>query len=116
MIFRLRQYKVEAGKIDVFNSFFKDYLLPVQQRHGAKLIGRWQTNNGSQIAALWVYDNQEHYKTTQENVRNDPDAAKAQEHRKANLNPLFTEKEEAFMTSTVALELTELAHLKNTNT
>ena len=56
MIFRLRQYKVAPEKIDVFNTFFRERLLPVQKRYGACLIGRWQTENGNRVAALWVYD------------------------------------------------------------
>ncbi len=56
MIFRLRQYKVAPGQIEIFNAFFRDRLLPVQKRYGARLIGRWQTEDDMRVAALWVYD------------------------------------------------------------
>ena len=112
MIFRLRQYKVAPGKIDVFNAFFRERLLPVQKRYGARLIGRWQTEEGKFIAALWVYDSIEQYKSIQAKVRVDPDSIKAQEFRRAELNPLFTETEESFMVSTVPLDWTELSHLE----
>ncbi|MEM6429560.1 MAG: NIPSNAP family protein [Deinococcota bacterium] len=111
MIFRLRQYKVAEGKIDIFNQFFREQLLPVQKRYGARLVGRWQTEDGNQIAALWVYDSIEQYEHIQRKVASDPDSVKAQEFRRAKLNPLFTETEQAFMISTVPLDWTELSHL-----
>lgn len=86
MIFRLRQYRVAEGKIDVFNDFFRERLLPVQQRYGARLVGRWQTEDGSHIAALWVYDSLEQYEQIQIKVSSDPDSIKAQEFRRAELN------------------------------
>ncbi|MGL6337922.1 MAG: NIPSNAP family protein [Waterburya sp.] len=111
MIFRLRQYKVVPGKTEVFNSFFQDKLLPVQKRYGACLVGRWQTEDGNHIAALWVYDSIEQYRAIQAKVRIDSDLIAALEFRRANLDPLVTETEELFMTSTVPLQLTELSHL-----
>jgi hypothetical protein len=111
MFFRLRQYKVSPGKTEKFNAFFLERLLPVQQCHGAKLVGRWQTEDGSCIFALWVYDSAQHYKTVQEKVSSDPDALEAQAFRKREPDPLFTEKEDFLLTSTVPFSLTELAHL-----
>ena len=115
MIFRLRQYKVAPGKIDIFNAFFRERLLPVQKRYGARLVGRWQTEDGNHIAALWAYDDLEQYEAIQAKVRADPDSVKAQEYRRAELNPLFTETEEAFMVPTVPLGWTELSHLEEQN-
>ena len=112
MIFRLRQYKVVPGKIKIFNKFFRQHLLPVQKRYGARLIGRWQTEDDKLITALWVYDSIEQYKSIQAKVRTDPDSIKAQEFRRAELNPLFTETQEAFMVSTIPLNWTELSHLE----
>ena len=112
MIFRLRQYKVVPGKTDVFNSFFQERLFPVQKRYGACLVGRWQTEDGNHIAALWVYNNVEQYKAIQAKVRVDRDLITALEFRRANLDPLVTETEEAFMMSTVPLNSTELSHLE----
>lgn len=112
MIFRLRQYTVAPEKTAKFNAFFLEYLLPVQQRYGARLVGRWQTEDGSHIAALWVYDSVEHYEVIQEKVSSDSDSHETQEFRRRELDPLFTEKEERFMVSTVPLSFTELAHLE----
>ncbi|MGL4608640.1 MAG: NIPSNAP family protein [Trueperaceae bacterium] len=77
----MRQYKIVPGKTEAFNTFFLEYLLPVQQRYGARLIGRWQTQDGSRIAALWVYDSLEAYERIQQQVDQDPDVQKAQEFR-----------------------------------
>jgi 8-oxo-dGTP diphosphatase len=84
----------------------------VQQRYGAKLVGRWQTEDGSRIVALWVYESTEHYEAIQKQVNTDPDSVKAQEFRKRELEPLFIEREENLMVSTVPFSLTELAHLE----
>ncbi|MEM7594181.1 MAG: NIPSNAP family protein [Cyanobacteria bacterium P01_A01_bin.83] len=112
MIFRLRQYKVAPGKIDVFNTFFRERLLPVQKRYGACLIGRWQTKNGNRVVALWVYDNIEQYESIQAKVRIDPDSIEAQKFRRAKLNSIIAETEEDFMVSTIPLDWTELSHLQ----
>lgn len=112
MIFRLRQYKVAPGKIDVFNSFFRERLLSVQKRYGACLIGRWQTDNSNRVAALWVYDSIEQYESIQAKVRIDPDSIEAQKYRRAKLKSMIIETEEEFMVSTIPINLTELSHLE----
>jgi 8-oxo-dGTP diphosphatase len=111
MIFRLRRYKVVSGKRDAFNEFFVEYLLPVQQRHGARLVGRWASEGGDKVVAIWAYESRERYEEIHRGVASDPDSLAAQAHRRATLDPLFTETEEAFIFSTVPLALTELAHL-----
>jgi hypothetical protein len=87
------------------------YLLPVQQRHGARLVGRWASEDGSQVLAIWAYENRERYEEIHRHVGSDPDALAAQVHRRATLDPLVTGTEEEFVLSTVPLALTELAHL-----
>lgn len=112
MIFRLRQYEVASGKIDIFNDFFRKRLFPIQQRYGASLIGRWQTEDGKRIAALWIYDSVEQYESIQAKVRVDPDSIAAQKYRRANMKSMIIETEEDFMISTIPLDWTELSHLK----
>jgi len=116
MIFRLKQYIITQGKTEVFNKFFQGHLLPVQKRHGARLVGRWQSDDAKRITALWCYDSVEHYKFIEAKVKADPDAIKAQEYRKQELAPLFQATSESFLHSTVPLELTELAHLQAIST
>lgn len=111
MIFRLRRYRVASGKLEAFNEFFLEWLLPVQQRYGARLVGRWALEDGSQVIAIWVYDSSERYEEIQQRVASDPDAIAAQAHRRATLDPLVTETEEEFMFSTVPFSVTQLDHL-----
>ena len=95
----MRIYKAVPEGIDSFNRFFNERLLPVQLRHGARLIGRWQTED-HRIVAVWEYDSKESYERIQQAVRSDPDSAAAQRYRRENLQELFLEQEEAFMVST----------------
>jgi len=113
MIFRVRHYTVAAGKLEAFNEFFLERLLPVQRRHGAQLVGRWASESGDQILAVWAYESRESYDQIQQRVRRDQDALAAQVQRRETLDPLFTETDEKFMFSTVPLALTELAHLED---
>ncbi len=99
MIYRMRTYQALPENLPVFHHFFNKYLFPVQQRHGARLVGRWETQN-SQVVAIWEYDSLEAYEHIQAAVHNDPDSVAAQAYRQS-LPPLFTEFEEVFMRSTV---------------
>ena len=111
LTFRCRMYRVVPGKLEAFNEFFLSHLLPVQQRYGAKLVGRWASDDGAVIVALWVYESSDAYETIQQQVSLDPGSALAQSYRREHLEPLFTETEEWLMTSAVPLELTELSAL-----
>lgn len=99
MIYRMRIYAAIPENVDAFNTFFLRHLLPVQQRHGARLIGRWLTED-SRIVALWEYDDREAYERVQAAVDADADTELAKKARKS-LPPLFSEMEEVFMTSTL---------------
>lgn len=96
----MRIYRTASSEgAAAFHDFFRDCLLPVQLRHGARLVGRWETDD-ARVVAVWEYDDHEAYERVQAAVRGDPDTRRAQEHR-ASLPPLFTEKDEVFMRSTV---------------
>lgn len=99
MIYRMRIYQAVSENLPNFHRFFREHLLPVQLRHGARLIGRWETEDG-RVIAIWEYDDLKEYERINEAVSNDPDSQAAQEHRKS-LGQLFTEREEVFMHSTV---------------
>jgi NIPSNAP protein len=99
VIYRMRTYQAETDRLDDFHKYFRQWLLPVQVRHGARLVGRWETDDG-RVVAIWGYDSRERYELVDSAVRADPDAALAREHRAA-LGRLFTEVEETFMRSTV---------------
>nr|CAA9245330.1 hypothetical protein AVDCRST_MAG63-1753 [uncultured Armatimonadetes bacterium] len=99
MIYRMRIYQAVKENLPVFHRFFLERLLPVQLRHGARLVGRWQTQDG-RVVVVWEYDDTAAYEDIQRAVRDDPDSLAAQEYRKG-LGPLFTEYEETLMASTL---------------
>jgi NIPSNAP protein len=99
MIYRMRIYRTGPDPAAVFHDFFRTWLLPVQLRHGARLIGRWETED-DRVVAVWEYDDRAAYERIQTAVSRDSDSRGAQEHRK-RLPVMFTEQEEIFMYSTV---------------
>ncbi len=99
MVYRIRRYAAVPESLAAFHDFFNCYLLPVQLRHGARLVGRWETDD-EEVIAVWEYDDMAAYQRIEAAVRADPDSARAQKHR-SNLGPLFTEKYETFARSTV---------------
>ena len=56
----MRTYQAVTGEPPVFHEFFRTFLLPVQFRHGARLVGRWGTEGGL-VAAIWGYDDRAAY-------------------------------------------------------
>ena len=100
MLYRIRRYTAVPENAAAFHDFFNRHLLPVQQRHGARLVGRWATDDG-EIVAVWEYDDRSAYERIQAAVASDPDSAHAQEVRKT-IGPLFSEVHESFARSTVS--------------
>lgn len=60
MLYRIRRYRAVPENAQAFHDFFNRHLLPVQRRHGARLIGRWATDDG-EILAVWEYDDAAEY-------------------------------------------------------
>ncbi len=88
MFCRMRIYASVRENLPLFHDFFRTHLLPVQLRHGARLIGRWETDDG-RVVAVWEYDDRAAFERIEAAVRSDPDSRKAQQHR-AQLPPLIT--------------------------
>ena len=99
MLYRMRIYQAVPENLPAFHEFFRRWLLPLQQRHGARLVGRWETDDG-RVVAVWEYDDRAAYQRIESAVRRDPDLILAQQHR-ALLPPIITSKEEVFMSSTL---------------
>ncbi len=99
MLYRMRIYKAVPENLPVFHEFFRTRLLPVQLRHGARLVGRWETED-ARVVAVWEYDDRAAYKRIEQAVRQDPDSRRAQQYR-AGLPPLINAQEETFMHATV---------------
>ena len=98
MIYRLRIYETVQENLPAFHEFFRTQLLPVQVRHGARLVGRWEAEDG-RVIAIWEYDDRAAYERIDAAVRADPDSQRAQ-LRRAELPPLITAQQEAFMVAT----------------
>jgi hypothetical protein len=98
VLYRMRVYLAVPASLPAFHEFFREYLLPVQLRHGARLVGRWESEDG-RVIAVWEYDDRGTYERIEAAVRADPDSRRAQEYRRTALPELFTSMEETFMTS-----------------
>lgn len=99
MIYRMRTYQTVLENLARFNEFFEQHLLPTQLRHGARLVGRWSTEDG-RVVAIWEYESRAEYDRIQRAVTADPETARAQQIR-ATLPTLFTNMTETFMVSTI---------------
>ena len=99
MIYRIRIYQAVRENLPEFHRFFREYLLPVQLQYGARLVGRWETEDG-RVVAVWEYEDRAAYERIEQAVSEDPASVAAQAYRKT-LGVLFTSREEVFMTSTL---------------
>ena len=99
MLYRVRRYVAVPKRLADFHDFFHDHLLPIQVRHGARLIGRWETDD-QEVIAVWEYDDGAAYERIDAAVRADPASVEAQERRCAG-EPFFTEMHESFARSAV---------------
>jgi NIPSNAP len=95
----MRIYHAVPENLPVFHEFFRTCLLPVQLRHGARLVGRWETED-ARVIAVWEYDDRAAYERIEGAVRGDRDSAAARQ-RRSELPPLIVSQEEVFMTATV---------------
>ncbi|WP_078380427.1 NUDIX domain-containing protein [Sutcliffiella halmapala] len=99
MIFRRKTYRVNPEKLEVFTDFFHQYLYPNQIKHGAKLVGRWVTEQKDEVVAIWQYEDREHYESIEHAIRNSELHKLAQAKRK-ELGELFFESQEDFLNAT----------------
>jgi hypothetical protein len=99
VLYRMRIYRAVPENLALFHDFFRTHLLPVQLRHGARLIGRWQTED-DRVVAVWEYDDRRAYERIQAAVRADPDTLQAQQVRRS-LPALIVATDETFMSSTL---------------
>lgn len=109
MFFRARRYIVAEGKADAFTAFFLQRLLPIEERYGGRLVGRWQTEDESEVLALWAYQSRESAEQCAKLIRDDPAMREATSFRERYLDPLYLEEAESELLSTVPLRATLLA-------
>jgi 8-oxo-dGTP diphosphatase len=99
MIYRRKQYKINPDRYHEFNKFFHTYLLPNQYKNGAKLVGRWVSENKEEVTAIWEYQSYESYQKIEEKVKSDELHHLAQEHR-PKIKEIILESRQDFLTST----------------
>ncbi|MFF2591437.1 NUDIX domain-containing protein [Peribacillus butanolivorans] len=99
MIYRRETYKVLPEKVSLFTGFFHAYLLPNQLKSGAKLVGRWITENKDEIITLWEYPSYEEYMKIEERVKKDEMHKQAQAQLKKSGN-LYIESRQDFLVPT----------------
>ena len=80
MIYRMRVYQAVTENLQVFHDFFRTDLMPVQLRHGARLVGRWATEDG-RVVAIWEYDERAADNRIDAAIRQDPGWQRAQDIR-----------------------------------
>jgi hypothetical protein len=118
MIYRRKKYYVDASIVDEFNTHFNNTLLPTQLKYGARLVGRWMTQNNDgtvEIFAIWQYDSNEDYEKIENNVRSDNEHVQRVQNwfekmgGRENLKKVFHKIGEDFIESTVPYENTILS-------
>jgi ADP-ribose pyrophosphatase YjhB (NUDIX family) len=99
MIVRRKRYRIRPERADAFNEFFHAYLFPNQRKHGARLLGRWMSEDRTEIMALWEYASLDAYRAIEERVRGDAMHALAQTRRK-ELGELYEDGMQDFLVPT----------------
>ncbi|MBY0097294.1 NUDIX domain-containing protein [Mesobacillus maritimus] len=78
MYHRRETYKILPEKVEEFQQFFEKFLLPVQVKNGAKLVGKWLTES-EEIMVIWEYPSPEEYQKILQRVHKDEIMKKMQE-------------------------------------
>ncbi|TGB03527.1 NIPSNAP family protein [Halobacillus salinus] len=115
MIFRRKMYKVAPSILEDFNKHFNETLLPTQLKYGARLVGRWMTEEKDgviEILAIWQYESQEDYQVIEGKVRGDDAHIERVEKwfqklgGRDKLKEVFLHIDQDFMKTTVPLDKT----------
>ena len=94
----MRTYRASPDRLASSHRVFFEQVLPVHEKHGARLVGRWQGDDG-RIVVIWEYDSRADCERIQKAVREDPDSAATTELRQSS-GLLGADAEEVLMTST----------------
>ncbi len=99
MFCRREIYKISPGRIIECNTFFNEYVMPIQLKNGAKLIGRWITEEENEILTMWHYPSYDDYLKIEERVKKDELHQQAQAQL-LKLGKLYLDSRQDFLTST----------------
>ncbi|MCM3571484.1 NUDIX hydrolase [Neobacillus mesonae] len=90
---------MNPNKVQNFLHFFHKYMLPLNIKSGAKLIGSWVTDKCDEITVIWEYPNQDEYIKIEERVKRD-DMYQQLQTKLQESGPLFIDYRRTFLTST----------------
>ena len=64
-----------------FSKFLATSLVPLFEKHGAKLIGSWETivGNQNEVTDIWGFDSLAHFEASTQSLLRDPQWASVQE-------------------------------------
>ncbi len=99
MVYRVRTYEIMPEKLNDFNHFFHEFLLPNQLHFGSKLLGRWINQESTKITAIWEYRDIEQYYHIEDQIKK-TDLHKTAQTVKKSLEPLFISTKQEFWTMT----------------
>lgn len=99
MFYRRETYRVLQEKMNWFNEYFHEFVLPNQVKNGAKLIGRWVTEENDEIVVMWEYPSFEEYLKIEERVLKDEMYKRAMEQLQ-QLGTLYEDFHQDFLKST----------------
>ena len=73
MIYDMRTYDIEMGKVSEYMAAVRDVALPVRESHGVKLTGWYFTDIGTlnRVVHIWAYRDYSHYEEAREAFRSD---------------------------------------------
>jgi hypothetical protein len=111
MYFRCDRYVVVDGKADAFTAFFTRHVLPVREKYGARLVGRWQTEDELEVLVIWAYESRQAAEEADRLVEQDPATAEARAFLERYLEPVCVEQAQMPLYSTVSLAQTALRGL-----
>lgn len=96
MFYRRETYRVRPEKLHELNEFFHKYVLSNQVKNGAKLIGRWVTEENDEVVVMWEYPSFEEYLKIEERVLKD-DMYKLAEEQLRKIGPLYVDFSQDFL-------------------
>lgn len=100
MFHRRKTYTIRPERLEEFTEFFHTYLYPIQVSHGARLVGRWVTEDQSEVMALWEYRDREHYEQVEHDYRSSSLRREAMKKRARLGKDLYIKSSEEFMMPT----------------
>ena len=95
----MRTYQAIPDRLEAFHHLFHQELAPIFERHGSRLVGRWQDVDRQIIVAIFEYDNLEHYQASDAAARSDPAYLAAMKRANAD-GPLYASFQDVLMHAT----------------